>query len=72
MICEYLTWGKDSKIYAYGIGSYLAIAYEQQSDNIWLAIMFMSLIIAAINRFLWQPLTEYIDRKIPDIQSIST
>jgi NitT/TauT family transport system permease protein len=63
IVAEVVSWG-DSKIVATGIGSYIAqMTVEADFHRIVLGIGVMSLFVALLNHFFWQPVYNYAANK---------
>jgi NitT/TauT family transport system permease protein len=64
VVAEYVSWG-DSKLSAYGIGSYIAKATESGDyRRIVLGIAVMSVFVILCNRLLWRPLYLFAERRL--------
>jgi NitT/TauT family transport system permease protein len=64
VVAEYVSWG-DSKLTAYGIGSYIAKATETGDyRRIVLGIAVMSVFVILCNRLLWRPLYLFAERRL--------
>jgi NitT/TauT family transport system permease protein len=64
VVAEYVSWG-DSKLTAYGIGSYIAQATETGDyRRIVLGIAVMSIFVILCNRLLWRPLYRFAERRL--------
>ena len=69
IICEYINWGEDSTIVAYGIGGYISSQYNVAGNNtmnIAMSIIIMSIIIIFINKLIWRKLYLYTKRYSPE------
>lgn len=63
IVAEVVSWG-DKKIVLKGIGSYISqMTVEADFHRIFLGIGVMSICIALINHFFWQPLYNYSAKK---------
>lgn len=63
IIAEIITWG-GSSIHAHGIGSYIAIATQQDDfSKITLGISVMSFTIVLLNKLFWQRAYTYVNKK---------
>ncbi len=64
VVAEYVSWG-DTRLTAYGIGSYIAKATEAADyHRIVLGIAVMSLFVILCNRLLWRPLYLFAERRL--------
>jgi NitT/TauT family transport system permease protein len=64
VVAEYVSWG-DTRLTAYGIGSYIAKATEAADyRRIVLGIAVMSLFVILCNRLLWRPLYLFAERRL--------
>ncbi len=64
VVAEYVSWG-DTRLTAYGIGSYIAKATENADyHRIVLGIAVMSLFVILCNRLLWRPLYLFAERRL--------
>ena len=63
IVAEVITYG-DKKIIATGLGSYIAeMTVKADFHRIILGIIMMSLFVVLLNRFFWQPLYDYSNKK---------
>lgn len=64
IVAELVSWG-DTKLQAYGLGSYIARATEAGDfPRVVLGIAVMSLFVTLFNRLLWRPLYVFAERRL--------
>ena len=65
-ICEYINWGKDSTIQAFGLGAYISKYTNIQGDhtaNVLLGVMVMCVLVVASNKLFWRRLYNYAENR---------
>lgn len=66
IVCEYINWGKDSSITAFGIGAYISEQYNAPGDhtaNIALGVVVMCILVILTNKLFWRRLYSYVEKR---------